>query len=175
MDQQRRREIDGLADKVREALGLLSPVNVEAAVAMLGGTLREIGSGAAAEAYVEKQGDSFEIGIDLDSAPNRRRFSIAHELGHLFLHMGFMIDEDKWNSVTRYEESIKYRFGYSEEEYEAHEFAGAFLMPESEFRAIADGHKVGNKYRISGIADYFQVSEEAASNRGRWLQMFAWD
>lgn len=175
MDQQRRNEIGVLADRVREALGLSTPVNVEAAVEMLGGTLKDIGTGDEPEAYVEKQANSFEIGIHPDVSPKRRRFSIAHELGHLFLHMGFIIDEEKWNSVTRYEESIKYRFGYSEEEYEAHEFAAAFLMPESEFRAIADAHRVENKYRISGIAEHFQVSEDAASNRGRWLKMFAWD
>lgn len=26
----------------------------------------------------------------------RRNFMTAHELGHLFLHMGFRINDDKW-------------------------------------------------------------------------------
>lgn len=175
MDQQRRREINALADTVREALGLTVPVDVEKAVSLLGGHLKDIDSEPNPEAYVEKKDDKFEVGIDRGLAPNRRRFSIAHELGHLFLHMGYLIDEVKWKDVTRYEESIKFRFGFSEEEYEAHEFAGAFLMPEMEFRAIADDHKNDGKYRVNSIADHFRVSVEAASNRGRWLRMFAWN
>jgi Zn-dependent peptidase ImmA (M78 family) len=27
----------------------------------------------------------------------RRKFTIAHELGHLFLHMGYLLDSDLWS------------------------------------------------------------------------------
>lgn len=174
MDGKRRHEIGELADSVRDALKLNPPVDVDRAVDLLGGQLALIDPNEA-EAYVEKQGESFVIGISHAVAPTRRRFSIAHELGHLFLHMGYLRDVEKWANVGRYEESIKYRFGYSEEEYEAHEFAGAFLMPELEFREIAESFKRDNKYQVTRIADYFGVSVEAASIRGRWLQLFAWD
>ena len=174
MDGRRRREIGELADGVREALKLSVPVDVDRAVELLGGNFNLIDPNEA-EAYVEKQGDSFVIGISQAVAPTRRRFSIAHELGHLFLHMGYLMDENKWAHIGRYEESIKYRFGYSEEEYEAHEFAGAFLMPEAEFRDVAVSYRRDNKYQVARIAEYFGVSLEAASTRGRWLQLFAWD
>ena len=63
----------------------------------------------------------------------------------------------------------------SEEEYEAHEFAGAFLMPETEFREVAESFRRENKYQVISIADHFGVSVDAASTRGRWLRIFAWD
>ena len=174
MDFRRRREIGEIADGVREALELKVQVDVDRAIQLLGGTLTQVAP-TEAEAYVEKHGESFVIGISDAVAPTRRRFSIAHEFGHLFLHMGYLMDVNKWTNVARYEESIKYRFGYSEEEYEAHEFAGAFLMPETEFREVAESFRRENKYQVISIADHFGVSVDAASTRGRWLRIFAWD
>jgi Zn-dependent peptidase ImmA (M78 family) len=31
-----------------------------------------------------------------DKARARRNFSVAHELGHLFLHMGYIVSPEKW-------------------------------------------------------------------------------
>ncbi len=38
----------------------------------------------------------FEIIVFEYQPPNRKSFTIAHELGHLFLHMGYIIDEERW-------------------------------------------------------------------------------
>jgi Zn-dependent peptidase ImmA (M78 family) len=74
----------------------------------------------------------------------------------------------KWSDTQAYE--VYNRFGASEEEFEANEFAAAFLMPEEDFKAAA---KRANSV-ASEIALSFGVSADAALNRGRWLGIFPW-
>lgn len=175
MDSTRRAEIRDLAERIRVALDLDVPVDVDSAVARLGGKVETAPGPSPVEAQIRKSGGSFLIELSDDSDSVRKRFSLAHELGHLFLHMGYLIDDNRWNSIDEYVDSPMQRFGHSEEEFEAHEFAGAFLMPELEFRNIAASHLSGDSYQILPIARHFNVSVLAARTRGRWLGLFAWD
>ena len=100
----------------------------------------------------------------------RRNFTIAHELGHLFLHMGYKINQEIWER----QEVTYFRKGDSEEEYEANEFAAAFLMPKKVYKEIMDRHTEGNIVYTSKIAEEFNVSVKAASNRGKWLGYLVW-
>jgi Zn-dependent peptidase ImmA (M78 family) len=115
--------------------------------------------------------------IELSGSASRERdrFSIAHELGHLFLHMGYLVDAAAWNRIDEYRDSPMFRHGHSEEELEAHEFAASFLMPALDFKGVAKRNYVANSYDVSSIARVFDVSVPAARNRGRWLGMFSWD
>jgi Zn-dependent peptidase ImmA (M78 family) len=175
MDAARRRQIDELADRIRDALELNSfPIDVEQAVTRLRGELRSVPE-TEHEAKIKKSGNGFVVELAPTSSDERRRFNVAHELGHLFLHMGYKINPAKWDSVNEYLDSPLYRFGYSEEEYEAHEFAGAFLMPATEFKRVAFNHKSGTTYNVVPIAEHFDVSVPAARTRGRWLSVFSWD
>ncbi len=175
MDQQRRSEINRFADAVRVAIGLPGPpFDMEAAVSALGGTLESVTAFDALfeeEASVRRAGDSFEVRV-APAPDTRKRFSIAHELGHLFLHMGFKVDPQKWAASSEYD--VMNRYGTSEEEYEAHEFAGAFLMPEREFREVAKQNQSGGDFDTEAIAAHFGVSVHAATTRGRWLGLFSW-
>lgn len=175
MTPEKRRKISELANSVRGALNLSSPIDIDAAVARLGGTLEFVEpSEMEYEAIVEKVGDGFRIRIANDRAEGRRNFSAAHEIGHLFLHMGYIVMPEKWDNITTYEDSVRARHGYSEEEYEAHQFAAAFLMPEDEFvSAAADAYEDG-RYNLARIAAHFNVSAEAAKTRGQWLGLFSW-
>ena len=105
----------------------------------------------------------------------RRRFSIAHELGHLFLHLGYLIDDDLWESVDSYIDSVRHRMGYNEEEFEAHEFAGSLLMPADEFRFVANQFFADGLYPLEKIAEHFDVSSKAVKVRGCWLGVFSWE
>ena len=80
------------------------------------------------------------------SSPLRDNFTIAHELGHLFLH--------------KTEESKEFhRSGEPKtEEVEANIFAAEFLMPEDEFKNKAK--EFNNSERM--LASYFGVSPAAA-------------
>ena len=66
-------------------------------------------------------------------------------------------------------ENVFFRNGTSEEEYQANEFAAAFLMPEKKYREQLEKYTEGFTVYTSRIADYFGVSVAAASNRGKWL------
>jgi len=175
MNYQKRREIHDLAGRVRAALGLTGPrLDVVAAVKMIGGEI-ETSQSPFVEACVRKRGKAFVIELSGDVRDERTRFSVAHELGHVFLHMGYMVDPATWNSVDEYRDSPMYRMGHSEEELQAHEFAAALLMPEAEFRAVATQHLKPQGFELGGIAKAFGVSIPAARNRGRWLGLFSWD
>jgi predicted transcriptional regulator len=175
MTPQRRLAINELADTVRSALALELPINMSRAVEGLGGELLYNLSPSDPEALVEKHGEAFRIRLRRGAKASRDRFSVAHELGHLFLHMGYLVDPKRWDGVGTYRDSVMYRFGYSEEEYEAHEFAAAFLMPKDQFVDVALKHLKNGNFDLDAIAQAFDVSREAAKNRGRWLGLFAWD
>lgn len=113
-------------------------------------------------ALLSKRGSNVWILLDEASHPHRKRFSIAHELGHHFLHLetdGEMIDRDtNFFRVNGYgsDETAQERL----KEIEANQFAAALLMPE---RLIRQSWQ--DRPSISKLARLFQVSEEAMGYR----------
>lgn len=172
-----RNKINALSDKIRAALEFTeAPYNPEQAVIDLGGVIQYDITETDFEAYIEKvSGTGFCIHLKPSENVKRERFTIAHELGHLFLHMGYLIDPEKWEKADSLKESAFYRDNrYSSEEFQANEFAAAFLMPKAEFINVANRYLQGNKYDTDAIAEHFKVSRKAASNRGKWLGIFQW-
>lgn len=172
MTHDRRNQIDEYAEKLRAALvGDGLPVDVERLTARLGGTL-VVSDKLKHEAQIRNVGPkSFEITILPWEVEARRRFAIAHELGHLLLHTGYLTD--RWAAVDVWEDSMQ-RPGVNEEECDAYEFAGALLMPKKQFLRVARRNRDGDTYRIRPIAESFAVSLDAARSRGRWLNLFTW-
>ncbi len=180
-----RKNINKITAKIQEAFEITPPFSVEKIKQIikdkLDGSLQETDNlDDHIEAKIERNDKNFIIKINKNKYKNpehpRKLFSIAHELGHLFLHMGYMIDKDRWNKFDEYTDSVYYRFGHNKEEYEAHEFAAAFLMPEEIFREQVKNHLTeNNRVSISQIAEFFNVSDEAVINRGRWLKIFSWE
>lgn len=160
---------------LRKALDVKTPIEPKDIVRLLGGKIKMLEPDNDKEAKIEKSGDSFEIYIGDKTPSNREKFSIAHEIGHLFLHMGYLIDKDKWEKVGNYKDSVMYRYGYSVEEKEANQFAGALLMPIDEFFAVAESCLDNDSYTLKPIADHFKVSVDAVRMRGRYLGLFSWD
>jgi Zn-dependent peptidase ImmA (M78 family) len=175
MTKLRRQAIETLAVKIREFSKVSTPVNGSLVIESLKGELLcESFDDDDISGKIEKKGDSFKITVNSLHSELRRNFTIAHELGHLFLHMGYIINKKKWETIDEYIDSVKYRLGYSEEEYEANQFAGSFLMPADEYRDFVGNNAQNNKIAIDKISSYFQVSNDAALTRGRWLGIFAW-
>lgn len=174
-----------IANSVRESLELECPYSPEKAIELLNGKIITSIEDTNIDACIKKDGtDSFIIHLNKHKPKKREFFTLAHELGHLFLHMGYLLDNEKWNSFSdrEYQDSAFYRMSgidgkpgrYAQEEHEANEFAANFLMPKEEFVLIAEKHLKDNKYDITPIAEYFNVSAPAVANRGKWLGIFAW-
>ncbi|WP_294355596.1 ImmA/IrrE family metallo-endopeptidase [uncultured Clostridium sp.] len=95
-----------------------------------------------------------------DSEPyNRTRFTVAHELGHLELHMNSnkVFEEYHRGDVSGNAEERKV-------EIEANSFAASLLMPTEfvrrEFKKLS-GSNYSNEEKTSILADIFKVSESA--------------
>lgn len=164
----KRRYIERVTKLIRDVFEISIPIiNMESVVEKLGGTLEKNNELLLidAEGRLRKKDEGFIISVNEEQSESRMNFTIAHELGHLFLHMGYMIDEDKWNAIDKQ----YYRKGDNEEEFEANEFAAAFLMPRTDYKDIMDRYTEGNIVSTTKIAEYFNVSVSAALNRGKWL------
>lgn len=105
--------------------------------------------------YISNSSTSFEIHIRKMLPENRKRFTLAHELGHLFLHMDFF-DAEKQKEHGEYKDCIFYRKegNYAEEELQANEFAASLLMPSEAFFKKAAEHIIdaGRSYDVVAIA-----------------------
>jgi Zn-dependent peptidase ImmA (M78 family) len=80
--------------------------------------------------FLYRDHDRAIVGINPSNHPNRRRFTLAHELGHFFLHQKLNevhVDRDRDFQVKlRDNTSSK---GIDPEEVEANRFAAELLMP----------------------------------------------
>lgn len=103
---------------------------------------------------------------------NRRRFTIAHELGHFFLHKdstpdGFTDTTRTMSRTTSYWDRV---------ESEANDFAARLLMPENfilsegnkvieNFKRVYNQDRIPKDYFISDMAQNFNVSVQAMTYR----------
>ena len=88
--------------------------------APLGGDLRRAPSGA----FLNHPQVGFSVLVNLDMTPGRRRFTVAHELGHALFHS----DDERW-VLSR---------GRGPREKFADDFAGEFLMPSEGIRRFIE-------------------------------------
>ena len=113
----------------------------------------------------EKDKKTFKIIINKNKPKKRQYFTIAHEIGHYFLHkdrlyqLGLVIDYD----------SILFRLDgglSSTEETEANHFAASLIMPKEKVKLV------WKKTKDPGLcADFFDVSLSAMSIRLEVLKL----
>ena len=113
-------------------------------------------------ALIAKRGPSTRIFVEQSDPPYRKRFSIAHELGHHFRHLvedGEIVDKraDMFRDrIPRGDDWSQKRF----REIEANWFAAALLMPEEFVRREWETNP-----NVVAMAKTFNVSEEAMGYR----------
>ena len=102
----------------------------------------------------------------MGSAP-RYRFTVAHELGHLFLHFPIVSETapDSGMIATRWVDETGDSEQLKRAEWEANWFAAAFLMPSNAFQSMLRSFS-GN---IVHVAARFGVSVQAAEIRAKTL------
>lgn len=88
--------INNLAEDIIDIYKIHIPINnINDVVITLGGYIEE--NKDICDSAIRKQNDGFVIYIPSSYSVERRRFAVAQELGHLFLHMGYKISSKLWD------------------------------------------------------------------------------
>lgn len=151
---------ENLARRIQYEVGS----DLESLVTGLGGEIRyqdiwELDSSESGS--IEIHGDKkFVITLAAHTSRARDRFTIAHELGHYFLH--YRLPRVKGDDVGPVRAA---RYGGDLVEVEANWFAASFLMPEATFREAFE--TTGGD--LVALASQFGVSTSAAGVRAKSL------
>ncbi len=128
-------------------------------IALARGVLVKEGPLQKMDARLIRKGDKGLIRIREDiPEKGRKRFAIAHELGHWELH------KDISQLFTCTEKDFMAKYKGSPEEIEANYFAVSLLMPEEHFKAYSQGLP-RSLATFSQLADYFMASLTATARR----------
>lgn len=119
-----------------------------------------------------KENDKYFILVNKSHCVGRKSFTIAHELGHYFLHKDLLEGNSPLVSYIKSNDkdcpALARGLTYNSMEKEANNFAADILMPEQEFI-----NQCNCANSIEDVADYFGVSVQAASVRadklGGWF------
>lgn len=174
-----RKQIDVLSETLLGTISgcsLDTPVDINIVINHLEGSIEPYISekGERAESYTRKVDNDFAIAIKKPMVIDEWRFVVSRHIGHLFLHMGFCLNEKVWRESDIYLNSVFHRIGYMEEKYEAESFARSFLMPKDLFRSVASSNRepTTGHYIVRNIASYFNVPREQVRKRGEELSLF---
>lgn len=108
--------------------------------------------------------DGVIIGVNSLHSNPRRRFTIAHEIGHYILHKGDPVHIDRGFRVNFRDSKSSMAIDF--EEIEANAFAAALLMPEKKVietvkKKFKEGIDLEDNTELKKIADEFEVSQQA--------------
>jgi Zn-dependent peptidase ImmA (M78 family) len=107
------------------------------------------------------------IGVNALHHPNRQRFTIAHEIGHLVLHREHVTShvhvDKQYRVLMRNSRSSR---GTDLIEIEANQFAAELLMPYGMLQdSLGDFIDLDDEESIETLARKFKVSKQAMSHR----------
>ncbi len=155
--------ISAYAEDIARQLGFQIGNTLEPIVATLGGIIAYRNpiyvNSNASESIVVRGGNDFTIYLGTMTSPERDRFTIAHELGHLFIHYPLTsIDgaPTPMIATTWVDDDDE---DQRRAEWEANWFAAAFLMPAEDFASYA------KQMDLNELAMTFSVSYSAAEMR----------
>jgi len=155
--------IERFVDQLLQGHGVIkAPVPVEK-IAKKAGVKLQYGDLGEVSGLLVRSDDSAIIGINLNHPPARKRFTIAHELGHYFLHEGISAHYDR-------DYKLNYRSAESSqatnvEEIEANFFAASLLMPREFLAADKAIDHLDNDAGVARLAERYKVSRHALSLR----------
>jgi hypothetical protein len=161
--------VSAFAENAAHRFGFGAGDPVEPLVSRLGGRIRfrdPIGfESKVPESIVVKPDRTFTIYLPTMTSVERDRFTVAHELGHYFLHYPLVRERDPSTTMIATRWVDENDAAQQRAEWEANWFAAAFLMPSEQFR---EAHRKfsGNLNRLAG---HFVVSTQAADIRIKTL------
>jgi Zn-dependent peptidase ImmA (M78 family) len=147
--------------------GGVLPVDVEAVAAHLKAQIVLEHLDRSVSGMLYRDDDHVVIGVNSAHTERRRRFTVAHELGHLVLHKGrpLVVDHVRVNFRDATSSTAT-----DIEEIQANAFAAELLMPREQVIAMArqagKADSVGTDAAVvRDLADGFEVSTEAMDYR----------
>ena len=138
------------------------PINVERMVKDAGIQLR-FGDLGDISGLIARSAAETVIGVNARQHPTRQRFTIAHELGHLFLHYPIALKSHPGLPMVATRWVGEGDAVHQRSEWEANWFAAAFLMPSEKFVLYYEDHAPAQ------CAKKFDVSLPAVENRAKSL------
>jgi predicted transcriptional regulator len=161
-------DIHTFAERAARRFSFRSTDSIDFLVHRLGGRIEHRNAAAddrLPESIRVESERSFTIFIPTTTSLARDRFTIAHELGHYFLHYpivaklhpGAIMVATRW--VKEDDRELQ------RAEWEANWFAAGFLMPEEQFRGVY----ALNIANIRLVAKWFSVSPKAVETRAKSL------
>ena len=158
--------IEEMAEKILKESGCFrTPVNVTTAINIHGIKLQEVDLDDEVSGFFIIKDKAPHIGVNKNHSEKRRRFTMAHELGHFLLHSKetpLFVDK----TVKVLYRNLESSTGEMVKEREANAFAAALLMPRGLLKIEIDNSDIESIGSITKhLAKKFNVSEKAMEHR----------
>ncbi|OIQ91020.1 hypothetical protein GALL_270990 [mine drainage metagenome] len=173
--------IESKASELRHAVGTLkAPIALNRIASHLGTEINQQTFEDVVSGVLLIRGNERHIMVNKTHHPNRQRFTIAHELGHLVLHHDsgdrLFIDTHlrTYQRIGSANADVYRKPGSSTtpaEEMEANHFASALLMPRELLLSMTSGRDFWDELEVTALAAEFAVSEQAMTIRLRQLEV----
>jgi len=182
-------EIERRAQQVlRNAGALTIPVNLDKVLDSLNVRVHEEDMDDETAGVLIVKGEQRHVLVNKEHPKNRKRFTIAHELGHLVLHddeangdssgQRMFIDRQirVYQRVGEASSAVYQQEGSLtsvQQEREANLFAACLLMPAPHVTTAGLERDLFDEISVASLARNFEVSEQAMSIRLQQLQVLA--
>lgn len=175
---------------LRNAGALTIPVDLEKVLQSLNVRVHDEDMDAETAGVLIVKGEQRHVLVNKDHPHNRKRFTIAHELGHLVLHddeasgdasgQRMYIDRQirVYQRVGEASSAVYQQEGSQttvQQEREANAFAACLLMPAHHVTRAALERDLFDEVSVASLARNFEVSEQAMSIRLQQLQVVTVD
>ncbi|MEL7381433.1 MAG: ImmA/IrrE family metallo-endopeptidase [Pseudomonadota bacterium] len=158
--------VDNLASEIAQTMQLKPGGDLTPHVTALGGEIKygwsQLDEYSGGSITIRSPKD-FVIVLSDVTSPKRDRFTIAHELGHFFLHYPILDEGEEYPTMRATREKREGDDNHERSEWEANWFAAGLLMPRQVFHAKA--LELTNEQ----LAVFFNVSTIAIDVRKRTL------
>lgn len=161
--------IDDLTEKIIDAYNIQIPImNMKEVLKSIGGKIAyknnyyELIDGNIIKTHDRK----FDILLPILNKNSNNNFTIACNLGHIFLHMGYRTDFLLWNKIII---DKQYKFISSKQEKQSEYFALSLLMPKNIFLKIFYQYSDDDTVDMTKVANYFNVSISQSRRRASFL------
>jgi Zn-dependent peptidase ImmA (M78 family) len=162
----RSREFDRIEDKYSQVVSKVTatcPVKIGQLAKDLGIAVKVASMRVGISGQITKETGKYIIRVNRHEARERQRFTIAHELGHFFLHRS-LIDSSPEGIV----DSVLYRSGAPERiEFEANRLGADLIMPHElvKKKLKEEFNEIVTEATIARLAAVFEVSKAAMEIR----------